>query len=177
MLDNIITSKTRVRLLTKFFINVANEGYLRGLASEMNESTNSIRKELNNLTEAGYLLRQESDQKIIYKANHLHPFFSLLQQIVRKYIGLDTIVDMVLERMGMVKRVFIIGDYVHGIDSGRIEVVLEGDNLNIAYIEQLSEKISKEIQKEVVFFVTNQHDNSGLLIFETDINIKVAITE
>ncbi len=169
MLKNIITSKTRLRLLVKFFINVTNEGYLRGLATEMQESTNAIRKELNNLTEAGYLIRQESDQKITYRANQHNPFFSLLQQIVRKYVGLDTIVTMVLERMGPVRRVFIIGDYVKGLDSGQIEVVLEGQNLNEDYIIQLSHKIEKEIEKKVVFYLTDQHDDTGLLIFEQEL--------
>lgn len=168
MLGNLITSKTRLRLLVKFFINVANEGYLRGLASEMNESTNAIRKELNNLTDAGYIIRQESDQKITYKANQHNPFFSLLQQIVRKYVGLDTIIEMVLERIGNVQRVFVVGDYVHGIDSGRIEVVLEGAELNEEYIMQLSNKIEKEIQKKVIIYVTSHHDGSGLLVFEQE---------
>jgi len=166
MLANLITSRTRLRLLVKFFINVANEGYLRGLATEMQESTNAIRKELNNLSEAGYLTRIESDNKITYKANQYNPFFALLQQVVHKYIGLDTLVEMVLERMGAVKRVFVVGDYAEGIDSGTIEVVLEGDDLNKAYIEQLSEKIAKEIQKQVKFYLTTQHDGSGLLLYE-----------
>ncbi len=171
MLESLITSKTRLRLLVKFFINVANEGYLRGLASEMHESTNAIRKELNNLTEAGYLTRNEEQQKITYKANQKNPFFILLQQIVRKYIGLDTIIEMVLERMGPVHRVFIIGDYVKGIDSGRIEVVLEGKDLNEDYIKQLSHKIEAEIQKKVVFYLTSQHDNTGLLVFEQELKV------
>ncbi len=169
MLENLITSKTRLRLLVKFFINVANEGYLRGLASEMQESTNAIRKELNNLTDAGYLTRSETNHKITYKANQKNSFFILLQQIVRKYVGLDTIIEMVLERMGLVSRVFVIGDYVKGIDSGRIEVVLEGNNLNEEYIKQLSIKIGLEIQKEVVFYLTHKHDNSGLLVFEQEL--------
>lgn len=169
MLENLITSKTRLRLLVKFFINVANEGYLRGLASEMHESTNSIRKELNNLTDAGYLIRKEDNQKITYSANQKNPFFGLLQQIVRRYVGLDTIIEMVLERMGPVNRVFVIGDYVKGIDSGRIEVVLEGTNLNEDYIQKLSNKIELEIQKKVVFYLTDQHDNSGLLVFEQEL--------
>ena len=166
MLANLITSRTRLRLLVKFFINVANEGYLRGLATEMQESTNAIRKELNNLSEAGYLTRIELENKITYKANQHNPFFALLQQVVHKYIGLDTLVDMVLERMGAVKRVFVVGDYAEGIDSGTIEVVLEGDDLNKAYIEQLSEKIAKEIQKQVIFYLTTQHDGSGMLLYE-----------
>ena len=52
MLESLITSKTRIRLLVKFFVNAANAGYLRGLAQEMQENTNAIRKELNHLSEA-----------------------------------------------------------------------------------------------------------------------------
>ena len=55
MLETLITSKTRIRLLIKFFVNIANKGYLNSLASEFGESTNSVRKELNNLSSAGYL--------------------------------------------------------------------------------------------------------------------------
>ena len=46
MLGELITSKTRLRLLIKFFISQANRGYLNGLASEMGESTNAIRRSL-----------------------------------------------------------------------------------------------------------------------------------
>ena len=55
MLESLITSKTRLRLLIKFFLNIANKGYLNSLANEFGESTNSVRKELNNLSSAGYL--------------------------------------------------------------------------------------------------------------------------
>lgn len=166
MLESLITSKTRLRLLVKFFINVTNEGYLRGLATEMQESTNSIRKELNNLSDAGYLIRQESENKVTYKANQKHPFFNLLQQVVHKYVGLDTLVELVLSRMGDVRAVYIIGDYAKGIDSGKIEVVLVGEQLNETYIANLSEKIELEINKKVVFHVVKQNDLGGLLVYE-----------
>ena len=81
MLDSLITSKTRLRMLIKFFINTTNKGYLNGLANEFNESTNSIRKELNNLSAAGYLLKVKSDNKVIYNANKKHPLFTVLQKI------------------------------------------------------------------------------------------------
>ena len=55
MLGELITSKTRLRLLIKFFVSQANKGHLNGLANEMGESTNGIRKELNHLEHAGYL--------------------------------------------------------------------------------------------------------------------------
>jgi predicted transcriptional regulator len=124
MLANLITSKTRLRLLVKFFINTANDGYLRGLATEMHENTNAIRKELNNLSDAGFIIRKEQESKVIYKANKQHPFFSLLQQIVRKHIGLDDIIESIVDRIGSINRVFLIGDYAKGIDSGQIDVVI-----------------------------------------------------
>ena len=64
MLSSLITSKTRLRMLIKFFVSDANKGYLNGLANEFNESTNSIRKELNNLSGAGYLLKSKKNTKI-----------------------------------------------------------------------------------------------------------------
>ncbi len=67
MLGELITSKTRLRLMIKFFISQTNRGYLNGLATEMGESTNSIRKELNHLYGAGYLKKIKSDNKVIPK--------------------------------------------------------------------------------------------------------------
>ena len=166
MLDRLITSKTRLRLLVKFFINVANEGYLRGLADEMNENTNAIRKELNNLSEAGYITRSEAQGKITYKANQQHPMFGLLQKLVRKYVGLDTIVERVLERSGDVQRVIVTGDYARGLDSGVVEVTVEGKALNEEYIRGLAEKLEIELHKAVNITLTPHHKGNGLTVFE-----------
>ncbi len=166
MLNSLITSKTRLRLLVKFFINATNAGYLRGLATEMQENTNAIRKELNNLSEAGYILRTDSNGKIMYQANTNHPLFSTLQTLLRKHLGIDQIVETVVERMGEVSRIFIVGDYAQGIDSGEIEVIIEGSHLNEDYIEQLLPKIKNEINKEIKVQITKTYKGSGLLIFE-----------
>ena len=105
MLNKLITSKTRLRLLIKFFINQANSGYLNGLASEFKESTNSIRKELNHLSEAGYLEKFKDQNKVAYKANTNHPLFEILQKVVYKHLGLEEIIERVLERMGPVQKI------------------------------------------------------------------------
>ncbi len=166
MLESLITSKTRLRLLVKFFVNVANQGYLRGLADEFNESTNAIRKELNNLTDAGYLHKVTIGNKIQYQADPSHPLFTLLQKIMKQYVGLDALVSLVLERMGNVERIVIIGDYANGIDSGIIEVVLVGELLNVNYIEKLSVKIEKKIGRKVLFYIKRELDDKGLVIYE-----------
>ncbi len=154
MLGELITSKTRLRLLVKFFISQANKGYLNGLANEMGESTNSIRKELNHLFDAGYLKKSKSNNKVEYNVNTDHPLYETLKKVVYKHLGLEDIIDNVLERMGDVEKIIIIGDYAKGIDSGNIEVVLVGINLNFTYISKLEQKIENLIGRKVNFFLS-----------------------
>lgn len=168
MLETLIRSKTRVRILIKFFINVANNGYLRGLAEELNESTNSIRKELNNLLEAGYLEKETIQNKIIYKANVKHPLFEVLQKIIHQHVGLDSLVEMILKRMGAVEKVIVIGDYANGKDSGIIEVVLVGEDMNSGYIENLEIKIEKEIKRKIKFYLKDSYKENGLILYDAN---------
>lgn len=168
MLETLITSKTRIRILVKFFINVANNGYLRGLAEELNESTNSIRKELNNLLEAGYLERETVNNKIIYRANSKHPLFGVLQKIIRQHIGIDAMVEMILNRIGNIEKVIVIGDYADGKDTGVIEVILIGNELNSVYIDQLAIKIESEIKRKIKFYINEVHNGEGLVIYEAN---------
>ena len=76
MLDALITSKTRVRLLVKFFLNPTMKSYLRELASEFEESTNSVRLELNRLKEAGLLESEAKGNLVMYNAKTTHPSIS-----------------------------------------------------------------------------------------------------
>ena len=167
MLDTIITSKTRLRLLIKFFINVGNHGHLRGLAEEFGESTNSIRKELNNLVDAGYLFRLGEGNRIDYSANPTHPLFKKLQSIVRTHIGLDTILASVLERMGDVQQVVVVGDYASGIDSGIIETVIVGNSINQQYLAQLNPKIEGLINRKVNFHLQSEGwEGGGMVLYD-----------
>lgn len=160
MLNELITSKTRLRLLLRFFISQANKGYLNGLATEMGESTNAIRKELNHLQIAGYLKKFKVDNKIEYQANPDHPLFEVLQKVVLKHLGLEDLVESVLERMGNIKKIILVGDYAHGHDSGLIEVFLIGKDLNMQYISQLEDKIQKLIKRKVSFYLASKFNPS-----------------
>ena len=167
MLESLITSKTRLRLLIKFFLNIANKGYLNSLANEFGESTNSVRKELNNLSSAGYLKKYSENNKVIYKANVSHPLFKIIQKIVHKHLGIEEILETVYNRIGDVKKIMILGDYAKGIDSGLIEILIVGDNINKVYLDEISPKIELKIKRKVIFFVSNKSlKQNSLTIFE-----------
>ena len=165
MLSSLITSKTRLRMLIKFFVSAANNGYLNGLASEFNESTNSIRKELNNLSGAGYLLKSKENNRVIYNANTSHPMFDVLQKIVRQHLGLEDIVETVIERIGNVGQIALTGKYAAGIDSGNIEIIINGSKVNNEYLENIKPKIKKKIGREVSFLLNQRLDSNSIILY------------
>ena len=166
MLNSLITSKTRLRMLIKFFINAANNGYLNGLANEFNESTNSIRKELNNLSSAGYLQKSKNNNKVIYNANTSHPMFSVLQKIVRQHLGLEEIVETVIDRIGDVDQIALTGKYAKGIDSGNIEIIINGKDVNKDYLDSIKPKIKKKIGRSVSFLLNQKLDSNSIILYK-----------
>jgi hypothetical protein len=169
LLNKLITSKTRLRLLIKFFISQANKGYLNGLANEMGESTNSIRKELNHLYDAGYLKKIKNDNKVEYQVNSNHPLYETLRNVVLKHLGLEDIVGVVLEKMGTVEKIILIGDYAEGKDTGNIEVFLIGKDLDMNYINQLEPKIEKIIDRKVSLYLSSKFNSNQkhIILYES----------
>ena len=169
MLNSLITSKTRLRMLIKFFVSAANKGYLNGLANEFNESTNSIRKELNNLSDAGYLLKSKQNNRVIYNADTKHPLFKVLQKIVRQHLGLEEIVETVISRMGDLDIIALTGDYAKGIDSGIIEIVIIGGEVNRKYLENIKPKIKNKIAREVDFIIARKVPKGCIVLYKKEI--------
>lgn len=154
-------------MLVKFFIRAANKGHLNALASEFGESTNGVRKELNKLKDAGYLISNKEQNKVIYRANTEHPLYSVLQQLVKKHLRLDEMVEAIVKRIGDVQKIILIGDYAKGIDSGLIEVLLIAKNINENYIIELEKKLKNKIGRKVVFFMDSEDD--GIVLYDKEI--------
>ncbi len=148
MLDTLITSKTRVKLLMKFFLNPGTRAYLRELALEFGESTNSVRVELNRLSKAKIITAENVGRTIKYHANKEHSLFNELKSLVRKYAGVDKLVETLIEKLGDVKTVYLVGDYARGIDSGLIDIILIG-KVNKVELDRIAERRSKDISRKI----------------------------
>jgi hypothetical protein len=150
MIEALISSKTRIKLLYKFFLNSNTTSYLRGLEEEFNESSNSIRLELNKFENAGFLTSETEGNKKIFKANTNHPLFKDINSIVLKLTGIDYVIDYILQRIGNLEKVYLIGNLSKGKDSDIIDLVLVGD-INKPYLVDLIGKAEKKINKKIKF--------------------------
>ncbi len=156
MLDALITSKTRIKLLLKFFLNANTFSYLRNLESEFGESSNGIRVELNKMEQAGLLNSNTKGNKKLFRANRNHPLFEDIQNILMKYTGLDYIIDHVVTKLGNVDKVYLTGELSKGVDSKIINLIIVGNNLNREYLDKLITRAEELTRKHIQYTIQNE---------------------
>lgn len=160
MLETLISSKTRVKLLLKFFLNSSTTAYLRNLESEFGESTNAIRVELNRLEKAGLLKAAPQGNKKIFRANTQHPLYDEINSIVFKYVGINHIIENIVKRLGYLEKVYLTGDFAKGLDSQIIDLVFVGD-VDKIYLIQLVEKAEKIIPRKIRYIIYTPTEING----------------
>ncbi|MDZ4682090.1 MAG: ArsR family transcriptional regulator [Saprospiraceae bacterium] len=161
MIEILISSKTRIKLLMKFFLNSDATAYLRSLESEFGESSNAIRLELNRFEEAGMLVSRLDGNKKIFQANTEHPLFKEVHNILLKQIGLDQVIEKVIERLGEVNKVYVIGEFSNGLDSQVIDLVFIG-NIEINYLVHLIEKVETLIKRKIRYLIYSEEEFENL---------------
>ena len=170
LLEPLITSKTRMKLLLRFFLNQNLSGYLQGLSKELEENTNSIRIELNRLEQAGLLSFSLEGRRKLYRVNTLHPLAFDITSIVRKVAGIDAVIERVVENLPGLKQVWISGDLTHGVPSDSIDCILIGEELDAAYIAGLSgrvyELLGKKVNTQVMTEIKGEMVSDSLLVWE-----------
>jgi len=152
MIETLISSKTRIKLLVKFFLNSSTTAYLRGLESQFGESTNAIRVELNRFEKAGMLRAFTQGNKKIFQANTEHPLYAEVHSIVMKYIGIDQVIENVIERLGDVQAVYLAGEFAQGIDSDIIDLVLVG-GINQEYLLHLIDRAESMVKRRIRYLI------------------------
>lgn len=151
VLDNLFTGKIRVKLLTKLLLNPASKVYLRGLERDLGVSSNTVRLELNKLSEMHLIEIQEEAEgsnKKNYAVNTSHPLFNSLRGIILKYVGIDQILEQIIHKLGNLDKVYLTGDLALGNNSSFVDLVLVGD-IDKAYLHKLVDKVEPLIGKKI----------------------------
>lgn len=161
MIEALISSKTRIKLLLKFFLNSNASSYLRGLESEFGESSNAIRLELNRFEKAGMLESRSQGNKKYFSANTKHPLFGEIHNIVLKYVGFDKIIENVVHRLGNVREVFVVGEFARGLDSPMIDLIFIGD-IDKMYLLTLVEKVEKLIDRKIRYIIYSENEKKSI---------------
>jgi DNA-binding transcriptional ArsR family regulator len=157
LLSGLISSKTRVKLLMRFFLNPQTRSYLRELAKEFDVSTNTVREELNQLTKTHLLRSEKKGRQVYYSANTDHVLFPELRSMVTKVLGVDRVIEGIVSRLGEVEKAYLIDDYAEGKNSGIIDLVLLG-NINQYHLNDLSRKTERYLDRKIRTIVLSREE-------------------
>ena len=165
VLNGLITSKVRVQILMRLFLNPNRNAYLRELANEFEVSPSQVKTELDHLSKAGLLLKSREGRKVNYAADTTNSLFPELNSMVRKAMGMDRILESIIKRLGSLEQAFVIDDYAEGKDTGLIDLVLVGD-INRASLEDLVRKTEVYIQRKIrtLVFSSEEFAENGNLM-------------
>jgi len=163
MLETLISSKTRIKLLLKFFLNSNTTAYLRNLESEFGESSNAIRIELNRFEEAGMLSSFSDGNKKMFRANTQHPLFKEVHNILLKTLGLDQVIETVIEQLGQVENVYLVGDFARGLDSPIIDLLFLGDP-DKNFLLKLAGKAEILIKRKIRYLIYQKEEFERLQV-------------
>ena len=163
MIDALITSKTRIKLITRLFLNSNAKSHLRGLAGEFGESSNAIRLELNRFEKAGLLTTSLAGNKKNFQANTQHPLYADIHNILLKHLGFDQIIQKVVEGLGDIRRVYITGDYACGRDTGIINLLFVGNHVDSVYLANLVKKAEELIKRTIQYAIKTESEETDYL--------------
>jgi DNA-binding transcriptional ArsR family regulator len=165
MFEGLITSKMRVRILMRLFLNPQQQSYIRELAEELYASPSQVSDELKNLGAAGLLISEKKGRQVRYRANPKHPLYPELHSMVGKALGMDRIIESILQRLGNLEKAIIIDDYAMGKDTGIIDLVLIG-NINQENLADLVKKTEKYINRKIRTLILSRQElkNQGRIL-------------
>jgi len=158
MLETLITSKTRINLLLKFFLNSKNTAWLRSLESEFPETSNAIRLELLRLERAELLKSRLVGNKKIYQANTKHPLFPEINTLLMKHFGLDEVIERVTKKLGDLDEVYLVGKLARGQESKMVDFWFIGEKIDKNYLLKVVEKAEEKIKRKIRYITFSKSE-------------------
>lgn len=155
-LNDIITSKVRIKILELFFSNLKELYHVRGIVREVGEEINAVRRELTKLEAEGILRKEPRGNRIYYSVRPEHPFYGDLISMVAKTTGLGKGLIEGKNKIGKISFVMFSGRFIRLKDRRReedVDILVVGDVVlpELASIIRVEEsKRGKEINYTVM---------------------------
>lgn len=150
VIERLITSRARIRILSLFLLSPGSEFHIREAARRTQLNLNSVRRELENLEAADLLRSRRQGSLKLYSVNRENPLYEELKRIFLKTVGMGEVIKDRLAALGKIETAFIYGSLSRGDEKPGSDIDLfivgEIDQAKAAAVfEQLQRELSREI--------------------------------
>lgn len=130
MLEDIIISKTRVKLLELFLTNPGKIFHVRELVRRVEEEINAVRRELAHLEKKGLVSKEPRGNRLYYMMRRDYPLYFDLMEIFAKTKGVGFEILKNRAKLGKLKFVAFSGRFARRLpkkDPENVDVLIVGE--------------------------------------------------
>lgn len=164
MLNKIVGSEARVKILNAFLIEPEKHHYLRQLARDLDLQVNSVRRELNNLEELGLIVVIDKDlvsskEKKYYGVNSSFLLFNELRALFLK-AQLSGISEFIADVQKIcTPRLFILSGFFVNQANATTDLLLVGDFKKGPFLKRLT-AFEQELGREINYTLMTEAEYS-----------------
>lgn len=129
-LNDIITSKVRIKLLELFYGNPTEMYHVRGIVREIKEEINAVRRDLLRLEQAGIIKKEPRGNRVYYWLSPDYPMYGDLLSFISKTTGLGAKLIENKAKIGKPNFIMFSGKFARHKDRKRddeVDVLVVGD--------------------------------------------------
>ncbi len=160
ILEDIIISRVRVKILTLFFTHPGKIFHVRDIVRKVGEEINAVRRELLHMEKAGMVTKEQRANRLFYAFRRDYPLYFDLLELIGKTSGLGW--DLIRQRakLGKIKFAMVSGRYLRGLPkkSGTDVDLLVVGNVVLPELSQIVKAEEVRREREINYTVMTEEE-------------------
>ena len=159
MFSDLITSKSRVKLLNVFLANPGEMYHVRELVRRTSDEINAVRRELAFLENKGILSKEPRANRVYYSLSKNYPFYYDLLRLGSKNIGLGADILRNRVKLGKIKFAMFSGRFLRKIkeEPDEVDLLIVG-NVVLPELALLVREEEKRLNTEINYTVMSDDE-------------------
>ncbi|OGG08971.1 hypothetical protein A2154_05225 [Candidatus Gottesmanbacteria bacterium RBG_16_43_7] len=160
MLEDIIISRVRVKMLCLFLGNPGSMYHVREIVRQLSEEINAVRRELAHMEKAGMVTKERRANRLFYTFRKDYPLYFDLMELVSKTSGLGSDIIRNRVKLGKVKYGMLSGRCIRGLpkkSSTDVDLLIVG-NIVLPELAQLVKKEEARRKLELNYTVMSEEE-------------------
>lgn len=149
-LSTLLGSETRAAVLASLFLAPDCELHVREIVRTTGFSPRAVSKEVDRLTNAGFLLERRSSNRRYLHANRDHPLFAPLKEILEKTVGIAPALSLALSGEQNITLALVFGSVASGAEkpASDIDLLIVGD-MTLQRAVELTAPLQNDFGREI----------------------------
>lgn len=160
MLEDIVISRVRVKILTLFLSHPGVMYHVRDIVRKVDEEINAVRRELSHMEKAGMVTKEQRANRLFYLFRKDYPLYFELMELICKTSGIGADVLKQKAKLGKIKYVMVSGRYIRGLpkrSQSDVDLVVVG-NVVLPELSQIIKSEESRHETEINYTVMTDEE-------------------